>query len=183
MHKIRLVDLLENEEFQIKNALPTAEGAVEIAMHELPITLSQTRALILGYGRIGKVLFPMLKTLCKSVSIAARKPSDIAYIEILGGESVDFCGGKFVQKLSEFDVIFNTVPARILDENALEKLKKNCLVIDLASGKGGVDFAFAERKKIKAIHALALPGKVAPVTAGNIICDLVLELLHKKGEA
>ena len=84
-------------------------------------------------------------------------------------------------KAYNIDVIFNTVPSQIIDENIIGILKHGCLVIDLASGKGGVDFEAAKVHRIKAVHALALPGKTAPVTAGNALCDCVLETLYKEG--
>lgn len=180
---IRIFDYNDNEEFQIKNAVPTAEGAIEIAMRELPITLHNSSIMILGYGRIGKLLFSMLQSFCKDICIAARKKSDLAYAESFGGRSAAFGSAKFVHEIRNSDVIFNTVPADVLTENMLGKLKKDCIIIDLASGKGGTDFGFAEKHKIKAVHALALPGKVAPVTAGNIIGDLVLTYLaEERGE-
>ena len=78
-------------------------------------------------------------------------------------------------------MIFNTVPAKIIDKALLDGLEHCRLIIDLASGKGGVDFTAASARGIKAIHALSLPGKVAPFTAGQIICDCVLELLVREG--
>lgn len=171
---ICIFDYNDREEFQIKNAVPTAEGAIEIAMHELPITLHDANVMILGYGRIGKVIFSMLHGYCSDVVVAARKASDIAYVEAFGGCATTFCGEDFARIAENTDVFFNTVPAEVLPKNILRKLKKSCLIIDLASGKGGTDFDFAKKCNIKAVHALALPGKVAPVTAGNIICDLIL---------
>ena len=36
--------------------MPTAEGAIQLAMEELPITLHGARVLVIGYGRLGRVL-------------------------------------------------------------------------------------------------------------------------------
>ena len=73
------------------------------------------------------------------------------------------------------------MPAKIIDKTLIDGLEHCRLIIDLASGKGGVDFTAASARGIKAIHALSLPGKVAPFTAGQIICDCVLELLIREG--
>ena len=180
-NNIPLLDYFDCEELQIRNAVPTAEGAIEIAMRELPITLAGSRVLVLGYGRIGKVLLSALKGLNARVRVAARRPDDIAYITVNGGEAVRFCSADFEKIASESDVVFNTVPAKILSKNVLETLGECKLIVDLASGKGGTDFEAAESLGIKAVHALSLPGKVAPATAGDILCDCILGLLAREG--
>ena len=83
--------------------------------------------------------------------------------------------------IHEFDIIFNTIPSLILDDEILTKVKKDALIIDLASKPGGVDLAEAERLNIKTIHALGLPGKTAPVTAGEIIAESIIDTLKKGG--
>ncbi len=180
-NNIPLLDYFECEELQIKNAVPTAEGAIEIAMREMPITIFGAKALVCGYGRIGKVLSAMLQNLGADVSVSARRQDDLAYISVNGYHPIRFGSEDFRRAASQADVIFNTVPAKIIDKNLIENLRQSCLVVDLASGKGGVDFDAAQACSIQAIHALSLPGKVAPETAGNIIGDCVLELLIREG--
>ena len=180
-NNIPLLDYFECEELQIKNAVPTAEGAVEIAMREMPITVFGSKALVCGYGRIGKVLSAMLKNIGAEVTVSARRQDDLAYIAVNGHRAVRFGSEEFRSAAEQADVIFNTVHAKILDRTLIENLRRCCLIVDLASGKGGVDFGAAESCGIQAIHALSLPGKVAPATAGNIICDCVLELLVREG--
>ena len=67
----------------------------------------------------------------------------------------------------------------IFDAHTLAKTASNALVIDLASMPGGVDFRAAERLGIKAIHALSLPGKVAPKTSGIIIKNAVYNIIRE----
>lgn len=180
-HNIVLRDYFDNEVFQINNAIPTAEGAVEIAMHEMSITLHGAHALVCGYGRIGKALASILKGLGTHVTVSARRSEDIAYITASGYDAVRYDGAELGKKMCSFDVVFNTVPAKLIDKSLINRIDKRCLLIDLASGAGGVDFNAAESCGIKAIHALSLPGKVAPETAGNIICDTILDMLFGEG--
>ena len=42
----------------------------------------------------------------------------------------------------------------ILDKKRLERVRKDCIIIDLASKPGGVDFDAAKERGIKAILAL-----------------------------
>lgn len=120
---------------------------------------------------------------CNSVRAtkAALKMADLATATVNGLSPVRFGSDVFRRTAKEADVIFNTVPAKIIDKTLLDELEHCRLVVDLASGKGGVDFTAASARGIKAVHALSLPGKVAPFTAGQIICDCVLELLVREG--
>ncbi|MBQ9080449.1 MAG: dipicolinate synthase subunit DpsA [Clostridia bacterium] len=182
---IKVIDYFASEELQIKNAVPTAEGAVAIAMNELPITLHGARAAVIGYGRVGRTLADMLGALGARVTVAARKSVDLAWartrsyetmkIEIRDGESSLLSLGQ------GYDVIFNTVPYWLFDGNVLPRLCKNTLIIDLASAPGGVDTRVAGECGIRVIWALSLPGKCSPFTAGDIICDSILDILTREG--
>ena len=80
------------------------------------------------------------------------------------------------------DTVINTIPAPVLPRKMLEKLPRGALIIDLASLPGGTDFDAAEALGIRAEHALALPGKCAPDTAGALIAQTVLTILQERGD-
>ena len=80
----------------------------------------------------------------------------------------------------KFDIIFNTIPALVLNRNELIKIRNDALVIDLASKPGGVDFDAAKELGIRVIWALSLPGRVAPVTAGIIIKDTIINMMREE---
>lgn len=178
---IAFADYAKREEFAVLNAVATAEGAIQFAMEELATTLSGRKILILGAGRISKVLIDMLKGFHTEITVAARKYSDLAWARVYGCNAVHISNSEDAVK--SCDIIFNTVPAVILDEKKLELIDKNSLVIDLASKPGGVDFDTAGRLGVKAIWLLSLPGKVAPVTSGEIIAETVKNILSERGEA
>lgn len=161
----------------ITNAVPTAEGAIEIAMSETPITLHGSKCLVTGYGRIGKILAKMLRGIGAKVSVEARKYADLALIEGHSCEAIAL--GELAHHVGEYDIIFNTVPTMLFDREILCKVKKDALIIDLASRPGGVDFDAAAELGVKVIWALSLPGKVAPVSAGAIIKDTIVNVLKE----
>ncbi len=175
----KCIDYYNREELMIKNAVPTAEGAIEIAMAETAITLQDSNCLIIGYGRIGKVLSSLLRSLGANVCVSARKYSDLAWIDVNGYKSVHNDNLKTVA--NNFDLIFNTAPALILDEEILKTISPDCVVIDLASKPGGVDFEKAQDLGLKVIWALSLPGKCAPISSGKIIKETILNILHEEG--
>lgn len=172
----RVSSYSDREEFAVKNAVPTAEGAIEQALMHSDITINGSKVLVCGYGRIGKVLSEMLRGMGADVTVSARKQSDLAWIKLNGFAGIKT--GDFTE-INSCNFIFNTIPSLILREDVLRELSKDTLIIDLASYPGGVDFACAERLGIKAIHALSLPGKIAPKSAGEIIESTILNILKE----
>lgn len=175
--KIVFADYLNREELAIKNAVATAEGALEIAMRELPITIHNSKCVVTGYGRIAKILARMLKSLGAYVTVSARRIEVRAEAEADGFKAEDtknlhlICQGQ--------DLIFNTAPALLFDEKVLKSIDNGTLLIDLASKPGGVDFENAKKTGVNVIWALSLPGKVAPVTSGKIIFEAVCNILNE----
>ncbi len=174
---IKFYDYLKREELAIRNAIPTAEGAIKIAIEETPITINGSNCLVLGYGRIGKILSKMLSGLGANVTVEARKYADLAMIEGHGFEPLAL--GKLKNAIDKFDIIFNTIPTMILNNDVLKSINKNALIIDLSSKPGGVDFESAKALGLHVIWALGLPGKIAPVSSGGIIKDTIMNILHE----
>lgn len=172
----RVFDYAAKEEFSILNALPTAEGAVECAMTRYEGTISGSRCLVVGFGKIGKILAKTLAALDADVTVSARKESDFAFIKALGYKAQDT---RKLRNIKGFDIVFNTVPAMIFDKELLMNTDRNTIIIDLASLPGGVDFEAAHKFNADAVRALSLPGKCAPKTAGEIIKTTVFNIIEE----
>ncbi|HEY9061534.1 MAG TPA: dipicolinate synthase subunit DpsA [Pseudobacteroides sp.] len=179
IYNVNTIDIIEREDMAVLNAIPTAEGAIQIAMEEMPITLHDSMCVILGFGRIGKILAKMLAGLGANVYVEARKYSDIAWIKSYGYKPVLL--KDLDNAIPQADAIFNTIPSIVLDENKLKLVNKDCLIIDLASKPGGVDFDKAKESGVKAIWALSLPGKVAPITAAKFIKETIFNIIGELG--
>ena len=136
-----------------------------------------SKVLILGFGRIGKVLARKLAGLSAKVTCAARKDEDLAWIRAYGHMETNI--NAIGENLSEYDVIINTVPHLVLTSEKIKYVKDDCLLVDLASNPGGIDKKAAKDKNLKLIWALALPGKVAPVTTAEFIKDTVYNILKE----
>lgn len=180
MQGLTLLDYYDREEVQIANAVPTAEGAIAAAMSALNRTLHRTRCLIIGYGRIGRVLSHRLWGLGAQVTATARRLSDLAWIDAYGYASLrtDALSGH----LSGFDLIFNTVPVPLLRRDLLTQLKPGCLIVDLSSAPGGVEVKAAEELSIPVLQAQGLPGRTAPATAAAAVRGAVYHILEERGE-
>ena len=171
---IRIFDFFEQEAVAVLNAIPTAEGAILKAIEESDRTLFGSKCLVLGYGRCGKFLANDLKGMGADVYITFRNEKDEAYIKAFGYKGVNLYNVKSC--VDEFDFLFNTIPAPVIDKSVLKKINKKCIIIDLAQAPGGVDFCFARDLNLKAFYCPGLPGRVAPVTAAEILKNSVLKI-------
>jgi dipicolinate synthase subunit A len=166
------------DELAIYNAVPTAEGVVQVLIEELPITIHGMKCGILGYGRVGKVLANTLSSLGAKVTVFARKQSAFAEIYASSMEYKHF--DVLATENNDFDVVINTVPVRVLGDAQLSKLNSDCILVEVASAPFGIDFQSAKEKAFKVIKAGSLPGKVAPKTAGEIIGRSILPMIRRQ---
>lgn len=155
----RCMDLLQDSLYLAENAAITAHCALRLILNALPITLRDCPVLIVGWGRIGKCLAPLLQAVGADVTVAARKETDRAILTALGFKSCPVICDR------NYRVIVNTVPEMVLPVCPDEALK-----LDLASrpGLGGQDV----------ISARGLPGRYAPESAGQLIAKTILKKLE-----
>jgi len=169
-------DLMQLDEVAYLNAIPTAEGAIAKAMELTQETIHGSNILVLGFGRVAKILADKLKGLNANVFCAARSKKDLAHIKALGYNVIDINSmGDFLNK---FSVIFNTVPTIILGEKKLTKLDKDALIVDLASSPGGVDYVKAKELGINAVLELGIPSKVAPKSAAKYLKESIDKIIY-----
>ena len=174
---IQVIDMLKREELAVLNAISTAEGAIQIAIEQTARTLHRSNVLVMGFGRIGKILSHMLQGIGANVSCEARKPADLAWIKAYGYNPIHL--NNLDEHLNEFDIIINTIPFVVLNETNLGKVKKDCLLIDLASNPGGIDKKEVKKQNLKFVWALSIPGKVAPVTSAEYIKDTLYNIFKE----
>lgn len=172
---IKVLQYADDDEIAILNSIPTAEGTVQIAMQELPVTIHGSTVLVVGFGRVGVTVARIFKALGARVIVSARRQALLARALEMSCETV------YHVSLSEVvgtaDLIVNSVPSMVLTRELLCELKPGCLIIDLASAPGGTDFEEARKLNIKAILAPGLPGIVAPKTAGAILASSIPRLI------
>lgn len=178
-HGLKTVDYFAREELAVLNAIPTAEGAIAIALAKRPATLFGARVLITGMGRIAKMLLKLLVAFGAHVTVAARKPADRVWATCAGAEAIGF--DALPDRADSFDMVFGTVPQLVITADVIARLRPDCLIIDLASKPGGVDFKAAEKAGIDTEWALALPGKVAPKSAAGAIYTAIENSLLEMG--
>lgn len=176
MNNIKYMDLMELDEVALLNAIPTAEGAISKAMELTDITIHGANVMVLGFGRVGKILADKLKGLNANVFCEARSKKDLAHIKALGYNVVEL--KDMVNYLGDMDIIFSTVPDLVLGEKKLNKIRKDTVIIDLASSPGSVDFACAKGLGLQAILELGIPSKVAPKSAAMYLKESIDNVIY-----
>lgn len=176
---VTLVDYFRREEVTVSNAAITAESAIQVAMEHLDRTLLGMDCLVLGFGRIGKLLSYRLHGLGARVSAAARKPESRAWVRAFGWRALD--PEALDGNLSPFGAVFNTVPALLLDSELLAQLPSGCVCVDLAS-QPGIDIRSAQTLGLDAVWARSLPGRMAPRAAAAVLRDAVYYILKERGD-
>jgi dipicolinate synthase subunit A len=174
---IHVFEFLSSDEFAFYNAVPTAEGAVCLAISNTSFSIFRSGVAVLGFGRTGLVLANTLKSLGANVTVVARGSRARSQAWALGYRAVDF--QSFESEPFFADIIFNTVPALVLRSEIISGLREGCVIIDLASYPGGTDFEAAARLGVKAILAPGLPARFAPETAGKILAAVVIDFMAK----
>ncbi len=172
---IKLIELNEIDEVAVLNSIPSAEGAVQMAMEATDRTIHGSNSIVLGFGRCGVTLARMLSALGAKTQVVARKRKDLARIMEMG--MIPLTYEQLHGCIEEADIIFNTVPSLVLDRKLLERANPAVYICDIASAPGGVDFAAAKELGLKAHLAPALPGKVAPRTAGLILAKVIPDII------
>lgn len=170
----KLIDYMSGDEVAYQNAIATAEGAITEAILLSPINLHRSKSLVLGYGRCGEVLADKLLGLQSIVTVMERNAGKRARAESMGCSTTEFSNQA---DLSEYDYVFNTVPAPVLGEEMLQGLSRNVTIIDIASGGVGVDYEYCKNEKINAKLCLGLPGKYAPKSSATILLKVIEKAL------
>lgn len=168
-HGVRVVEWTALDEIAIANSIPTAEGAVQLAMEKLPVTIHGARALVIGFGRCGMTLARLLAAMGSRVAVVARQAGDRARVREMGLQP--WSPSQMGDAVREQHIIFNTVPSVVLTGAVLERTLDDVLIIDIASAPAGTNFEAAKRLRRRALHVLGIPGKVAPLTAGRILAE------------
>ena len=176
-YNIKVIDIMKSEKLAVLNTIATAEGTIELMIANTDEIIFDSNVLILGFGRVAKTLANRLKGLVKSITCASRENDELAWIEVYGYEKLDLKDFVKCQEskkcLENYNVIINTIPSMILDAEKLQYVNKEVLLIDLASNPGGIDKEETKKQGLKLIHALGLPGKVAPKSSAKFIKDII----------
>ena len=174
----RITDYAKREDFALMNAVPTAEGALMLALQNGKTTVCGMSAAVIGFGKVARAVAKLFSAVGAQITVFARKEQARREAHILGYTA------KPISELSEcadaYRLLINTVPAKIFEKEILTRIRKDALLMELASAPFGVDFEEAEALGVCTFLASGLPGKYFPETAGYAVAETVLNVLREK---
>ena len=180
LYNIEILDIMKNEEFAVLNAIPTAEETIRIIIDNTKKVLHNANCLIMGYGRIGKVLAKKLNALSVKVECLVSDNIEKIWCRVEGYNYIEFENIKNKSDLlKKYDIIINTIPKIILTDE-LKEIRKDTLIIDLASKPYGIDRSIVKQENLNFIEALGLPGKSAPITVAENMYELIKNTILKR---
>lgn len=174
--QIKCINYMKFADFVSYNSYLTANAIIEISKNKGAV-LQESSCLVTGYGYMAKALAKMLLENKANVDICARKKELKRQIEDRGYSYVDI-GLLHSKEMSKYSYIYNTVPAVIIDGKAIDNVSGNCMIFDLASKPGGVDFNYCRQKNITADIYPGLPGIFYPNEAGNAISRAIIKRIE-----
>ncbi len=166
--------------FAQANAEISAEAGVFEAMLRSPRTLRGMRVLVTGYGRFGCSLAEKLAALGAHVWAAVRREEQRAQAEKDGMNAVLL--SQLDAILSKMEMVINTIPAHVLNEDLLKLIPRNCPVLEMASAPYGFDVEQARAMGLSVSVLPSLPAVYAPLSAAQVLKSAVYELLRGCGE-
>ncbi len=170
-------DYFNIESLIYKNAMLTSEGILSIVLEKLPVTVFGLKAAITGYGRIGAFTAEKLMSLGAEVTVFARDEMQQIKASLKGIRAYGI--SEICDFVNDFDVIINTVPAIVIERNAVSLSNPGCIFIEAASAPYGIDSDACALYGRTLIKAFSLPGKTAPKSAGIIIGETIDKRLRE----
>lgn len=172
-HQLSYYVMMEDRGIAIKNAVPTSEGVIAYLISNRTDTLSASRILIIGYGTCGRDLAKRLRALDADVYALVRNREK----ECMA--AADAVTPVYLNKQfdPDYDIIINTVPKQILNDQMLNQTK-GALLIDISSKPYGFPLESIQKLNEKSALLPGIPGKYATRTSGEILGGYINFILN-----
>lgn len=164
-------DFMKLPEVVEGNGVITAEATLAEVLNHGAYSVQGQKVLVTGYGCCGKKIAKVFSQLGAEVTVAARRGEVRKEITRDGYQTVDFCRMKEVT--ASVDTIVNTVPAMVITKDVIQSMRRDSLIIDIASKPGGTDFDAARECKIQAYLSLGLPGKYTTTSSAKLLKEAI----------
>ncbi|MCD8028472.1 MAG: hypothetical protein LUF02_07410 [Erysipelotrichaceae bacterium] len=167
------IALLDNEDFIKHNSILTAEGVISYLISHRRFPLYRSQILVTGYGHCGKEIVELLLGLKAQVSVGVRNSKLKNDIESIGCQYMNLSD----IDLSMIDILINTIPSVIIEEDLLIKAKKDIMIVDIASYPYGIDHHKALKLNLNSQILPSIPCRYAYGYASKMICDRLEDVL------
>ena len=176
---VKTIDLLDNDYVVWNNAALTAEGLIAQIINNTDYSIQNANVLIIGFGKCGINIASRLQSLNSYVYIYDHTQEHLSFAKSLGYGCIAY--EQLYDKLSIFDIVINTVPSQVLQEQHLAVLNNSCSIFDISSKPYGFVKKQIDDKNLSLITCPGIPGKTAPKSAGELIAQSIISYLERNG--
>jgi dipicolinate synthase subunit A len=181
---VEVVPYGEDDELCILHAIPTAEGAIKVAIENTDETLLGMKVLCFGLGRVGASVAQAFAAMKSHVTLTARNPSQLARARAMGFDVIAL--DRILDHLDRFSLVVSSSSGRVVTREMIERVRPDALIMDLCSPPGSVDFDAAKALNRRVVWARAQAG-TAPRNAGadewHVLMRFVRERIPDLGKA
>lgn len=163
-YNLKFIELKNDALFNLVNSIATSEAVLKYSIEILPIVLKSANILILGYGNSAQVLVNDFFNFSNELLVAVRKEEARRELDKIDIKNIDIKDLK--DYIEDYDLIINTIPSLIIDEELLHYISPASYILDISSYPGGVDYLKAKEYGIHAYLLQSLPSKFAPKSSG-----------------
>lgn len=177
--QISLLDVMHEEDFLQKNAALTAEGLLASLIAETPFSLRGQRLLLLGYGRCGTEICRILAPFSMEITVCDH--NEAALLRAQRSRFTAKRPWELTDDAMNFDLVINTVPAKVLTDEQLHRLNRRCVLFDIASTPFGFDRKKLAQEKRRLVCCPQIPGRMLPKAAGELLGRTISERMRSYG--
>lgn len=174
---VKIIPYADDDALSILHAVPTAEGAIRVAIENTEDTLLGMDVLCIGLGRVGISVAQAFEGMKSRVALAARSPAQLARAWAMNTRPIELRDLK--SHIGNFGLIVSSTSGRVLDQELLAATRSDVVIIDLCSPPGSVDFEAAKTLGRKVIWARAQAGR-APRRAGADEWQVLMRIVREQ---
>lgn len=173
---VKIIPYGDDDALSVLHAVPTAEGAIKIAIENTDDTLLGMDVLCIGFGRVGISVAQAFESMKSRVSLAARDPAQLARAWAMNAYPIEL--RDLSNHIGKFGLIVSSTSGRVLGQELLARTRPDAVIIDLCSPPGSVDFDAAKALGRKVIWARGQAGR-APRRAGQDEWQVLMRIVRE----
>lgn len=170
--QIEYKNMMEDEEFVIKNALLTAEGVLAHIISATSKSIFKNKILVVGTGRVGKAILHLLDKLNLDLTLVCFSKNKLT--ENLYWQKPVILASELKDRIKEFDIVINTAPIKVFEDTVLDYFAEGTVVLEISSFVC-LNKDLAQEKGITFISAQGLPQVFSCESAGELVASFLLK--------
>lgn len=174
---VEVIGYGEEDELCILHAIPTAEGAIKVAVENTEDTLLGMPVLCFGLGRVGMSVAQAFGAMKSRVTVTARNPAQLARAKSMGFDTVHL--SDLLGVLDRFSLIVSSASGKVVTREMIARTRPDALIMDLCSPPGSVDFEAAKELGRRVVWARAQAGS-APRSAGGHEWQVLMRFVRER---